>query len=50
LLRRMKMDMSRTVAGERLTLAMQMDYFDFGVDVDVKAPPARSVLDVTGMP
>jgi len=50
LLRRMKMDMSMTVAGERLKLAMQMDYFDFGVDVDVKAPPARSVLDLTGMP
>jgi len=50
LLRRMKMDMSMTVAGERFTLAMQMDYFDFGVGVDVKAPPARSVLDLSGMP
>lgn len=50
LLRRMKMDMSRTLAGERLAMAMQMDYFDFGVDVDVKAPPARSVLDFTGAP
>ena len=50
LVRRMKTDMSMTVAGERRTLAMQMDYFDFGVDVDVNAPPARSVLDLSGMP
>jgi hypothetical protein len=48
LLRRMKMDMSMTIEGERLAAAMQMDYFDFGVDVDVQAPPARSVFDVTG--
>jgi hypothetical protein len=50
LLRRMKMDMSMTIAGERLAIAMQMDYFDFGIDVDVQSPPARSVLDVTGVP
>lgn len=50
LVRRIKMDMARTVAGERATVAMRADYFDFGVDVDVEAPPARSVLDVSGMP
>jgi hypothetical protein len=50
LLRRMKMDLSMTIAGERLAMAMQMDYFDFGVDVHVQAPPARSVLDVSGLP
>jgi hypothetical protein len=45
LLRRMKMTME--FEDERLAMAMQTDYFDFGVDVDVQAPPAESVLDVT---
>jgi hypothetical protein len=48
LLRRLKMDMGTTIAGAELAMEMQMDYFDFGVDVDVQAPPARSVLDITG--
>ena len=30
-------------------MAMRMDYFDFGVDVDVEAPPAGDVSDVTGL-
>jgi hypothetical protein len=47
LLRRMKTDMSMTSAGRRLALTMQMDYFDFGVDVDVNAPPPGTVLDLT---
>ena len=47
LVRRLKLDMTMQVEGERLALAMQMDYFDFGVEVEVRAPPARSVLDVT---
>jgi hypothetical protein len=47
LLRRMTMDMSMTMLGERLSMALQMDFFDFGVDVDVQAPPAASVFDAT---
>ena len=26
-----------------------MDYFDFGVDVNVQAPPAGDVFDATGL-
>lgn len=47
LLRRMTMDMSMTIEGEQLRMEMQMDYYDFGVAVDVQAPPAGSVLDIT---
>lgn len=45
LLRRMTMDLGTAIEGERIDMAMTMDYFDFGVDVDVQAPPARDVLD-----
>jgi hypothetical protein len=41
----MKMDM--TIEAERLVMSMQMDYFDFGVEVDVEAPPKSSVMDFT---
>jgi hypothetical protein len=47
LLRRMTMEMTMKIERDEVAVAMQTDYFDFGVDVDVKAPPARSVLDVT---
>jgi hypothetical protein len=47
LLRRLSMDMSMTIEGEQLGMEMQMDYYDFGVTVEVQAPPASSVLDVT---
>lgn len=47
LLRRMKMDMKMTIEDKQLGMAMQLDYFDFGVDVDVQAPPAATVFDVT---
>lgn len=47
LLRRMTMDITTEVEAQRLAMAMQMDYFDFGVDVDVQAPPAQSVFDIT---
>jgi hypothetical protein len=48
LLRRMTMDMNMTIEGEPMTMAMRMDYFDFGVDVNVQAPPASDVFDATG--
>lgn len=47
LLRRMSMDMSLSIQGEQLQMDMQMDYYDFGVSVEVQAPPASSVLDLT---
>jgi hypothetical protein len=49
LLRRMAMDMSMKIEAEQITMAMRMDYFDFGVDVDVEAPPAGDVSDVTSL-
>ena len=48
LLRRLTMDMSMTIEGRPVTMAMRMDYFDFGLDVDVQAPPASDVFDATG--
>jgi hypothetical protein len=47
LLRRMTMKMKMTIEGERVSMEMAYDYYDFGVDVDVEAPPASRVLDVT---
>jgi hypothetical protein len=47
LLRRLVMKMDMTIEAERLVMSMQMDYFDFGVAVDVEAPPASSVMDFT---
>ena len=49
LLRRMTMDMNMAIEGEQVSMKMSMDYFDFGVDVNVQAPPARDVFDATGM-
>lgn len=49
LLRRMTMHMNMTVEGEEMSMKMLIDYFDFGVDVDVEAPPAGDVSDVTGL-
>lgn len=47
LLRRLSLDMSMTIEGEQLRMEMQMDYYDFGVAVDVQAPPANRVFDVS---
>ena len=49
LLRRMRMDLSMTVEGESMTMAMKMDYFDFGTDVNVQAPSPSDVFDATGL-
>jgi hypothetical protein len=49
LLRRMTMHMNMTVEGEQMSMKMSMDYFDFGVDVNVQAPPASDVYDATGL-
>jgi hypothetical protein len=47
LLRRMQMDLSFAVEDEQVGLDMTMDYFDFGVDVRVAAPPADQTVDIT---
>ena len=47
LLRRLTMDMSMEGMGQPFSTKLSMDYFDFGVDVDVEAPPARDVTDAT---
>ena len=47
LLRRLTMDMSMKAMGQPLSTKVAMDYYDFGVDVDVQAPPARDVTDAT---
>ena len=49
LLRRMTMDMTMTIEGEHMSMKVSMDYFDFGVDVNVQAPPASDVFDATGL-
>lgn len=46
-LRRLNMDLSMTVQGQRLALEQTVDYYDFGVEVDVDAPPASQVYDLT---
>jgi hypothetical protein len=33
--------------GEYVKMTLSEEYFDFGVDVDIEAPPAKRVLDVT---
>jgi len=47
LLRRMVMKLSMSIDGKQVSMKMLTDYFDFGVEVDVHAPPAGQVVDVT---
>lgn len=49
LLRRLTLDLSMEAMGQPLSTKLSMDYFDFGVDVNVHAPPARDVFDATGL-
>lgn len=49
LLRRMTMQMSMAIQNERMSMRLAMDYFDFGVKVDVHAPPAADVTDVSSL-
>ena len=45
MLRRITMELGMAVEGQEVAMTMEMDFFDFGVDVDVQAPPAAAVLD-----
>jgi hypothetical protein len=49
LVRRVKETFELTAEGEHVSMEIAMDYFDFGVDVDVRVPPAAEVFDVTGL-
>ena len=35
------------VQGQQLAMKQTTDFYDFGVDVDVDAPPASQVFDLT---
>jgi hypothetical protein len=47
--RRMRMDLSFPVEGEQMGMDMTMDFFDFGVDVNVAPPPAEETVDITAL-
>jgi hypothetical protein len=47
LLRRLALDLSLSAEGQRLSIKQTTDFYDFGVDVDVDAPPASQVFDLT---
>ncbi len=47
LLRRLALDLSMNVEGQQLSMKQTTDFYDFGVDVDVDAPPASQVFDLT---
>jgi hypothetical protein len=47
LLRRLALDLSMNVEGQALSMKQTTDFYDFGVDVDVEAPPASQVFDLT---
>ena len=47
LLRRLALDLSMNVEGQQLSMKQTTDFYDFGVDVDVEAPPASQVFDLT---
>jgi hypothetical protein len=47
LLRRLALDLSLSAEGQRVSMKQTTDFYDFGVDVDVVAPPASQVFDLT---
>lgn len=47
LVRRVRLVLSMPVEGQQVDADVQMDFFDFGTDVSVDAPPADQVTDVT---
>lgn len=48
LLRRMRVNLKASPGAASFSLVQTTDYYDFGVDVDVKAPPKSQVLDLPG--
>ena len=49
LLRRLRMSMRSTIASQPFALTQTTDFFDFGVAVNVQAPPASQVLDLSSL-
>ncbi|MGH2737079.1 MAG: hypothetical protein ACRDKZ_15985 [Actinomycetota bacterium] len=49
LTRKMSYEMSQSMQGQEMTQQMTLEYYDFGVDVEVEPPPASDVVDVTKM-
>jgi hypothetical protein len=47
LVRRVTQEYGMTIEGEKIAMDVAMDFFDFGVQVDVRAPPEAEVFDVT---
>lgn len=47
LLRRMRMTMKSTLASAPFALTQTTDFYDFGVEVDVEAPPESQVTDLS---
>jgi len=47
LVRRLRMQFSAPVGGEALAIDMRIDFFDFGAPVDIQAPDASQVTDIT---
>ena len=47
LLRRLRIAMKTVTGPARFSLTQTMDYYDFGVDVDVQAPPEAQVFDLS---
>jgi hypothetical protein len=49
LLRKMHIDMSISEAGQSVAMGVDMEMFDYGIDVHVEAPPADEVSDMGSM-
>jgi hypothetical protein len=49
LVRRISMALQLPIAGQSFEGTMQIDFFDFGTTVDVQAPPADQVTDLTAL-
>jgi hypothetical protein len=47
LVRRVTQDYDMTIESEKIAMGIAMDFFDFGVEVDVRSPPEAEVFDVT---
>jgi hypothetical protein len=46
-LRRLEMNVNVASEGEQIAMQMRTELYDFGVEVDIKPPPASQVTDVT---
>ena len=47
LLRRMSMTMKSTIAAAPFAITQTTDFYDFGVDVHIEAPPESQVVDLS---